>query len=1332
MNKDQAINTFKDGMNLDISDSIMPSTFSRFNQNVRIVDLKGSSFVATFLDGNETLFQLTAGFVPVATQEFNNVLYIVSWCSHPASPDYKKIELGSYPSPNYSNPGNVNDVISVYRPLNNLDAAEFRTSAYDIETKPKIQKLEIQPDYDESVNLCFTIAGKIPRIVNSKFKVDHTSASLAFALIADRPSAATSNEYSTSTVDKETSLILFSDRVLKIALDSVSSGGKLKPGNYVYVFQYMTEDFNKTGIVGQSLICQVAHGNSANTLRGGDETEETSKRVTLALSNVDTDFSYLKVYLVYSSGQGTVTQQTLEFTQPITVTGESMSFTHSGFEELAAVSADTVNLDHAYIAAVEACTQINGYFILAGIKQENQDYTVFKDAAASITAAFAVKDIIPSALPGYADPQNVYNYVGGMGGESYPYGIVYVLPGNKLSPVFPIEGKVFVSNGDESLAASLAQKDGIITFPSSSNFRSYKDGKIRVKHLKLNLAGVPDNVREASLGFFIVRGERRPWILTQALVIPTLRVPPIEYTKYGGGDGGEQYYDRYPDGEATGRYKCIPCIDNLLEAYELTEIGTSTDPVGVIDTATFTRVNGYMPIFVNDMKEIDGAMVENFPADRWAMISGEALVDEPGYIPLLQRDSPYVLQLAKINFTVNGQIPDIYTSPVFAGSTVAPEVGLHYEIDSLDNTNFIAAVAKKVGRLDYVIAETFATGSEFGSKVIFRLKYLGENGAGHSRLAFTIHQFYNSYFGLKMEDALIDSSKLITNPRAGNLRIGANFLTEVGANGRSHTSGTRYSNYGSTVPGGFLVNVYPDNLLPYELESPGQYKNRLYETIDTVSYRQISPWIEWSDLPTSGPMADKLDVFGGDCYIGKVYHKLNQSGFRNPALATGSYKGGDIDAGIMVSWYQESKHNLALRQPVQFDASESEKRSFFPFVSRGDFQAFRTYRLPETLNYSQGYSETLTPKTLFAPPSLAPFVANDFFTRALYSERHIPNAFKNGFRSFVQSAFMDYDSAMGKIVAVFNHRGRLLFVFEHGIGMTEIDRRIQTGADAGGAIFVEPKAVLERGITYLSREIGCQDHLSLIQTPSAIYGQDRSRDKHWQIRDVFKVISDEGVASYLKTNPLTAPITGYDPTHNEVIFGSANYVLCFREGLEKYTSFYTLEAANLFARRGKELYSFIGRQAWRHGASGYTIYSENKKTIIEFVVNKNVQLAKVVDYLNLVSNETEPESVECYSYNQTVQVGATVNVGALNQYTKVEAGLDPVRDEQRILYRDRKFVIQVPYRTDYSRGTDLDRWNPEGRMRDKALMVRITYNPGPGEIPLELTSALTYFRYSFS
>jgi len=309
-----------------------------------------------------------------------------------------------------------------------------------------------------------------------------------------------------------------------------------------------------------------------------------------------------------------------------------------------------------------------------------------------------------------------------------------------------------------------------------------------------------------------------------------------------------------------------------------------------------------------------------------------------------------------------------------------------------------------------------------------------------------------------------------------------------------------------------------------------------------------------------------------------------------------------------------------------------------------------------------------------------------------------------------------------------NHRGNMVVVFEHGVGITSIEQRVQTGEDFTGKIFVEPSDILPPTLQFYSRDIGCQQPKAIIQTPSSIYGIDADKHKIWQINEQLSVITEDGMSSFMKKAKFDNPRLGYDFEFNEVIFTTDDWTLCFREGLNKFTSFYTYKPS-LYATRSDEFFSFTNSRFHKHNANTKTIYGNIEESYIEFTINEGVASAKVHDYINIISNEVEPKKVEFFTYADRTYNDDAIEIAKVQQYTKVEQAVDPFTEEDTIRYKDKKFVVQIPNAEIYNKKSSKDEWEVEGRMRNKYLVVRLTYE---SEDYLHLIAILTSTRHSFS
>lgn len=1291
-------NTFEAGLNTDISDLVIPNNMMRNCKNMRMYDLDGTSYAITTIRGTEQKFTLSSGYIPIASVSYGEILYIFSGKLFTGSQNsFERFELGSYPAPNYSNP-QPGVYVEQYRPFQNLDGGAFNVDLFTL-TKSDFVDISIQPDYDGSVNVILTAKNNTPRIVNSKFDKD-------FNLLASR-TGSSSNEYTSASVDTETKLILRSKKILKIAYDAIENGGKLLHGNYVYLFRYMTDDFNETDIVNQSGICSVFEGLTETTIAAGNNAE-TTKRIKLSLSNVDTDFAYIKVYFKHNTGEDSNTGRVYELTNPISISGRSdITFIHDGYEDTAEVSEDTINVDFTSIDSVKTITQNSSYLLLGGIKETSIDYSQYIADSQLITARQYTAFL--SGLSPYNNPENIYEKLSYFSAETYPLGIVYIMNDGSNSPVFPIQGYDEMNWGSlTTTQQNNIKKKGLLRFDNVETTPFTAAGNTIAKGITVNLAAVPQRIKDDSIGFFIVRAERKPDLISQGILIPTIRVPAFDFTRDAQIDNitDGNYYDVF-DSEAY--YKNYPILDNLIEAWIRIGEGGNPDYTVITRDGTNRISAGYMPCIVNnfDIPAVPGTLYVK-DSNSWAYISADYMLNEARYITALQRSNlgmyqPY--QVSMIPVEAGKLLNKWKDTGVAQGSNFGVDTSLLYEFNGLIS-NYAGLDTQEIEDLVYVPPATFNTGHNFISGLSARFRQ-------NADLHFQARSFADAYFGMKV---IVNGSTADSNSPYNEPSYTQNY---------DQCEGPMYDNIGTGGNKAYLISIYPRTS-----GLPITDINELYENVDGLSYKQISKRYTWSEAGNS------INVFGGDCYIGKIYKRLNISGYDDPKepseiLPDVSGYGSDLTAdninqGIVFSFVQECEYNPALRLPYLHVTSDPEKRTFYPYRDRGVFNNYRNYRLHETHKTNLGTSEVVRPKSFISIPENSPFIQSNFFTRIIHSEKHVPNAFQNGYRSYVGVNHQDYEPDMGEITKLLTHRGQLVVVFEHGVGVGPVNERIQTGSDSAGAIFVEPSGVLPPKLGNFSKEIGAQNGFHVIQTPQGIYGIDKSRSKIWQIKEGMVVISDMGFQQLMEKSSLTTITLGYDPQYHEVLFTTDEWTLCFKEGLEKFTSFYSFIPYR-YARRARELYSFnLGTSQYElHNViNTQLIYGNIEQSYVEFVVNPASNIAKVIDYLKIVSNEVPPEKIELYSYKIETKKLDVIDYNATKQYVSINNEVNFFTQEDQIFLRDREYIVQIP-NVEYIDDVD---WS-EGRFRDKYVIIRLTYET---DQKVELLSVITDYRLSAS
>lgn len=425
------------------------------------------------------------------------------------------------------------------------------------------------------------------------------------------------------------------------------------------------------------------------------------------------------------------------------------------------------------------------------------------------------------------------------------------------------------------------------------------------------------------------------------------------------------------------------------------------------------------------------------------------------------------------------------------------------------------------------------------------------------------------------------------------------------------------------------VTGYPNNpaetveiLVPgYNGANIGDYVQ--LRASDKSSYFSISDRISFEDqdnylvIPLSAIVNNqsrkcgyKYELYRGDCYICQVTHRVIRN-FNDPSAPynddivdsatwkenydpnnTEKYEQinlGDVNAiqlGMWVTFKVRSSNNLNIRT---LDASNVDEtamcghpRGYYPYLP---MSTEGTYKHPESQVYNKGFTKSLSERWNFELPDV-PYIKNWFGTRIMYSDIHVNDAYKNGFRVFQGTHYRDYTREYGEIVKLVSLESNLLCVFEHGVALIPVNERAVAGEGAGGNIYINTSNVLPENPKIISDMFGSQWPESILKVPGKtgdsaqyVYGVDTVAKKIWRTDgNTLTCISDFRVQEFLNKNitlgerELTPKIgirnvkTVYNAFKRDVLFtfydntyGFEEKVwnLCWNELLQKFITFYS-------------------------------------------------------------------------------------------------------------------------------------------------------------------------------
>ena len=419
--------------------------------------------------------------------------------------------------------------------------------------------------------------------------------------------------------------------------------------------------------------------------------------------------------------------------------------------------------------------------------------------------------------------------------------------------------------------------------------------------------------------------------------------------------------------------------------------------------------------------------------------------------------------------------------------------------------------------------------------------------------------------------------------------------------------------------------VNSEELRPAELVTiytPGFDKLSVDELID-IRQNDNSPFFAISERISISELSNvvglqnqvrtedyEFDCYRGDCYICQFTHRLNRN-FNDPSapynddiVDTKTWKDnynpdktqnygkinlGDVNAvklGMWVTFKVRSSNNLNIRtldgSNVDETAMTGHPRGFYPYY---DMISEGTYKHPDSYIYNKGFQKSVGDKWNFETPDV-PYIKNWFGTRIMYSDIHITDSYKNGFRVFQGQNYRDYTREYGEIVKLIPFESSLLCVFEHGIALIPVNERAVAGQGQGGNVYINTSNVLPENPKIISDMFGSQWADSVLKVPGKtgdsaqyVYGVDTVAKKIWRTDgNSLECISDFKVQEFLNNNITLGerelnPILGirnvktfYNAFKRDVMFtfydntyGFEEKVwnLCWNETLQKFITFYS-------------------------------------------------------------------------------------------------------------------------------------------------------------------------------
>lgn len=454
-------NTFEGGMNQDIEIALSKGNSMLYAENIRILSGENTNYIVTNLKGSEVRSSLSPGYWCKGVEVTNGVAYIVS-AEIINGIATGRGEIGCFPSPDYS----TGNITADYRPFMNYkgDQDQFpdyngplNSSFFNFQNNVRIE-IEIQQEYDGTVNVVFTDGINPLRILNSSF----AKRGGKYVMI-DRTGVTDSNKYSKESWSSTMALIQGFSTLSQVEFIRTEPGGEWDSGNSTFYIRYTTLEGNKSEIICQTFPISIYSGTSisgSTSIKGG--VSNSDKSVVLKISGLDTSYGLL--HIDYSlEGKVSTGYKSLTNSYPFSTTELEITFT--GLEPSTDVSEEEVGLIVTAFDYAKSITQIQNRLVIANIGKAPRKITTLREFAAFIVPKFkeipidanysggyeifnVVENLETKSIfgdgrswnIGYANNKNSYLRRGYWGGETYSFGVRFVYKDLTVSPVFPTFG----------------------------------------------------------------------------------------------------------------------------------------------------------------------------------------------------------------------------------------------------------------------------------------------------------------------------------------------------------------------------------------------------------------------------------------------------------------------------------------------------------------------------------------------------------------------------------------------------------------------------------------------------------------------------------------------------------------------------------------------------------------------------------------------------------------------------------------------------------------------------------------------------------------------------
>lgn len=1062
---------------------------------------------------------------------------------------------------------------SVYRPLHNLYSdAELNTKSFRSKNLlfdlSKPVSLQTQVSYDNSTNLIINDNHNKPRLINTYFAPTENDSFQLTPHIGDN----NTNVYKEDNLDLNTSLYKLSYRIPKIKLESIRPGGQLLVGGYVFYIKASDEDGNTTDILAESGVISIT------TSTGGYGNMRSNKLISLEITNIDTEYSHLRIYYSRSTSNihesASTTCHLIDHLYPLTLdnTSKKARIIITGLENVINIEESELNTRYNINDYVRSQAVVNSRLFLGNGTNTYADYEMLRDLSRRIVPQLNVFEGFKDKF--YSDPINTYNYTGYHPYEIYRFGIVYIYANNSTSNVFNTCGvndlntdNININNFDIVTGTTKEEKDlDLLKYNSSRYFQedqvndyapvvSYTVGEFisgntleqyntkgvcylnpkqdNVKNIYGIKFNIPPYVKKklkqlGIIGYFFVRQKRIPLKLCECVttkICSNTHTPAIpkkdgyEFESYTNKNCKltQDYKKRLRN---CGTYRTYKLRDDGIYGYE-----DNTDSLQENSWAGICPDYELNQYYYNNLFTGSKFQIKSLEDIEWPQsgsMSGNRLREATHntYIPANSLINSKIVgvedgvSLLSIGTDKSNKTYE-FSSKVGEASDKWSWKGVASDFARAENENLIATL------FNIQIKKDDQGNIVYDKGIDERLQWMSKDTCPNNQ----IRGLFGPYLGIYSETDL-KSKRYVIYPENFTIDSIDTYLK------------VRMLNKGSYYAIGDRCSIDDDIVIQYRgdcfISTFAHRLNRNFQDPNAPN-NDIIIQPEGTQFPTLlyvkktvDNKDDEDDQYSSNFIEGDIISiqkdtesKRNFGEDENMSYGK-SCNVGDLNAVNIGTWVQfliRTDHNYDMRSEDHTNATEKlQMGSWRTSYPQHSLYYGGSYKFPDSTAYNFGLSVSGGVRQYQC-------IENDSYdnvyykNRIFYSNIDITSYFVNGFRTFISNQYRDYDTSYGAITKLVSWYGNLLAIFEYGICLIPINERVASGEGAGGNLYINTNNVLPDTPKVLSPIYGTQWEESVIQTPHYVYGVDTKAKKIWRTDgNEVVIISDFKIQSFLNDN----------------------------------------------------------------------------------------------------------------------------------------------------------------------------------------------------------------------